>query len=143
MRRQGKAKVKLCFAVECGDCNHLSYDDVIAIPGIAEETAVNETINEIADAVNASTPSTGSVRIRRRVKGPPSLEAIVNSEIPLEKMSKQAIQKHADYCHEVLHLHGNGKCPICNVAKQRRARHSPVLRKDAVYELKLLWGNIF
>ncbi len=151
VRRQGKARTKLCFAVLCGDCDHYSYDDVVAIPGIAVETAVNDTVIDIADAPSdASTaasdardPSRVSARIRRRVKGPPSLEAIVNSEIPLEKMSKQAIRKYADYCHEILHLHGNGKCDICNVAKQRRARHSPVLPKDAIYELKLYGKTSF
>ena len=148
MRKLGKAKAKLCFAISCGDCNHYSYDDVIAIPGIAVDTTVDDAMVEIAEAANnnnnASTPSTGgSVRIRRTVKGPPSLEAIVNSDIPLEKMSKLARQRYADYCHEILHLHGNGKCPICNVAKQRRARHSAVKPKDEIYELKLYGKTSF
>ena len=53
------------------------------------------------------------------------------------------MKKYERYCHEIMHLHGKGKCPICNVAKQRRARHSPVKPKDAVYEVKLYGKTSF
>ena len=56
-------------------------------------------------------------------------------------MSRAAIDKYQRYVHEILHLE-EGKCPICNIAKQRRARHSPIDPKEAIYETRL-YGKTF
>ncbi len=42
-----------------------------------------------------------------------------------------------------MHLEGKGKCPICNIAKQRRARHSHIDPEKATYEIKLYGKTSF
>ena len=84
---------KLCFAISCNSCNLYAFNDLVAIPGAIEEASVDdETVEVIADDSELSTPHT-SLRVRRRAKGPPSLDRIVNSDIPLKNMSRLAIEK--------------------------------------------------
>ena len=80
---------------------------------------------------------------RLRSKTNPSISDINRLKIPLDKLSPLAKKRYEAYYHGILHLGSHGKCEICDIAKQRRARHSAISESDQVYETKLFGKTSF
>ena len=83
------------------------------------------------------------IKRRLRSKTNPSISDINRLKIPLDKLSPLARKRHEAYYHGILHLGSHGKCDICDVAKQRRARHSAVPESKKVYETVLFGKTSF